>query len=164
MSERTLGIGLFVSIVLNVFLAAAFVGALGLAGYVARHPTAPAMRQAARSLDAAHRAEFIAMLRQQGGAVRPMNRQAHALRLEVWKAMQNPGFDPAAAKADLAQARAQATAARASVEDAVVDFAASLPVDQRAALGRALARVTLHSRNAGHRGAPPAASGQPASS
>jgi uncharacterized membrane protein len=164
MSERTLGIGLFVSIVLNVFLAAAFVGALGLAGYVARHPAAPAMRQAAGSLDGPHRAAFIAMLREQGQAVRPLNRQAHALRLGVWRAMQGPGFDPAAAKTGLAQARAQSTAARAGVENAFVDFAATLPVDQRAALGRALEHAAPRSRNARRRGPPPAAPEPAASS
>ena len=154
MTDRTLGIGLFVSIVLNVFLAAAFVGALGLAGYVARHPGASAMRQAARSLEPSHRTEFIALLREQGSAVRPMNQQARALRLGVWRAMQGPAFDPTAAKLALTQARAQTTASRARVEDAVVDFAAKLPADQRAALGRALERVTPHGRNAGGHGRP----------
>jgi uncharacterized membrane protein len=142
MSARALRIGLFASIILNVFLAAAFAGALGLTGYVVRHPVAPAMREAARSLDPAHRAAFITVLRQQGHAVRPMNLQARALRLEVWKAMQAPGFDPAAAKLKLAEARTLSTGARASVEDAVADFAASLPADQRASLGRALERMT----------------------
>jgi uncharacterized membrane protein len=157
MSEQTLRVGHFVSVVLNVFLVAAFVGSLGLAGYVARHPAAPVMRQAAHSLDGPHRAAFVAMLREQGESVRPLNRQAHALRLDVWRAMQTPGFDPAAAKANLAQARTQSTAARASVEDAVADFAAKLPVDQRAALGRALERVTSRAREGGRRGVAPAA-------
>ncbi|HSZ53719.1 MAG TPA: periplasmic heavy metal sensor [Caulobacteraceae bacterium] len=152
MTERTLGIGLFVSIVLNVFLAAAFVGALGLAGYVARHPAAPAMRQAAHSLDSTHRAAFMSLLHDQGSAVRPINRQARALRLEVWQAMQGQAFDPAAAKLKLAQARTQTIAARARVEDAVVDFAASLPTDQRIALGRALERAMPRGRAAGSKG------------
>ena len=149
MTERSLGIGLFVSIVLNVFLAAAFVGALGLAGYVARHPAAPAMRQAAHSLDRTHRAEFFAVLREEGRAVRPMNQQARALRLGVWRAMQGTAFDPASAKLALAQARSQSTAARAQVEDAVIDFAAKLPPDQRASLGRALERAMPQRRGGG---------------
>jgi uncharacterized membrane protein len=158
MSNRALGIGLFISIALNAFLAAAFVGALSLAGYVAHHPAAPAMRQAARSLDPTHRGAFVAMLRQQGQSVRPLNRQARALRGEVWKAMQQPGFDPAAAKLKLAQARTQATSARASVEDAFVDFAGALPADQRAALGRALEHVTPRDRRAGRPWGSPATS------
>ncbi|HEY2048809.1 MAG TPA: periplasmic heavy metal sensor [Caulobacteraceae bacterium] len=150
MSQRALGIGLFISIAFNAFLAAAFIGALSLAGYVAHHPAAPVMRQAAQSLDRTHRAAFIAMLHQQGQSVRPMNREAHALRREVWEAMQQPGFDPASAKLKLSEARTQTIAARASVEDAFVDFAATLPADQRAALGRALEHITPR----GHAGPP----------
>jgi uncharacterized membrane protein len=145
MSARALRIGLFASIILNVFLAAAFVGALGLTGYVVRHPAAP-MRQAARDLDPAHREAFNALLRQQGHVIRQMNQQARALRLEVWKAMQAPGFDPAAAKLKLAQARTLTFAGRASVEDAVADFAATLPLDQRATLGRSFERMTPRPR------------------
>jgi uncharacterized membrane protein len=94
----------------------------------------------------------MSLLHDQGSAVRPINRQARGLRLEVWQAMQGQAFDPAAAKLKLAQARTQTIAARARVEDAVVDFAASLPTDQRIALGRALERAMPRGRAAGSKG------------
>jgi uncharacterized membrane protein len=139
MAGRALKIGLFASVVVNAFLAAAFIAALMFAGYIARNPAAPTIRHAARSLDPPHRAAFIAVLRAQGRALRPANQEARALRQQVWAAMQSPEFDAAAAKTNLAQARALTLSSREKVEDAVVDFAASLPADQRAALGKALA-------------------------
>jgi len=134
--ERTL---LIASLSLNVFLAAALtalviwgVGILAVGG-----PAGP-LRQVARSLDGAHRQALIAVLRAQGQAVRPENQRARALRQDVWRSMQTPDFDPAKAKAELAQARTLSQAAGAKVQDSLIDFAAALPIDQRASLGRAM--------------------------
>lgn len=142
MGGRRLPVLLAVSLIANAFLAAAFVS-LALWGFwVARHPAAPALRAAARSLDAPHRKAFIVLLRADGRTARPQTQAARALRREVWADLQAPVFDAAADKAKLARARALNQASREIVEDGVVDYAATLPQDQRAALGRALLRLT----------------------
>ncbi len=143
MAARTLRTVLALSIGLNAFLAAAFAASLIVeTRLAARVAPAPALRVAARTLDAPHHAAFLAMLRADGKRLRPQNLQARTLRRGVWAALQAPAFDPARAKADLARARALNSASRAVVEEDVVDFAAALPIDQRAALGRALESMT----------------------
>jgi uncharacterized membrane protein len=142
MDRRPLRLALIASLALNAFLAAAFVATLMLAREVIRNPAGLALRQAARSLDDSHRAAFVSLMRADGHTVRSANQQARALRRSVWADLQRPGFDPPSAKARLAQARALNQQSRALVEDSVVDFAAALPVDQRAALGRSLERMT----------------------
>jgi uncharacterized membrane protein len=83
----------------------------------------------------------LGLLRAEGRAVRPANRQARALRLEVWGSLANPQFDDVVAKQKLAEARRLNEESRATVEDSVLDFAADLPAPQRAALGEALRRM-----------------------
>jgi uncharacterized membrane protein len=127
------------SLSLNLFLAAAvaalFIWGGGLFGLGGQ---AGPLRQVARSLDPAHRQALLAVLRAQGQALRPDNQRARALRLRAWRSLEAPDFDPAKAKADLAQARALNQNASAKVQDSVIDFAAALPIDQRASLGRAM--------------------------
>ena len=113
------------------------------------------MRRAAAVLDAADRAAFLRLLRAEGQAVRPANRQARALRLQAWNSLAEPNVDAATAKEKLARARTLNQESRASVEDAVVDFASALPVDQRAALGRALRPAIQPNGGGTNRRSPP---------
>jgi len=130
---------LITSLSLNVFLAAALAAlVIWGAGVLAAGGPAGPLRQVARSLDPPHRRALIAVLRTQGQAVRPDNQRARALRQDVWRSLQAPDFDPVKAKAELAQARVLSQGAGARVQDSLIDFAAALPIDQRASLGRAM--------------------------
>ena len=133
------------SLSLNLFLVAAFVAMIVWGAHRTNRQGSPTpLRLAAHSLDVGHRQVFLAMLRANGRAVGPANREARALRIQAFSSLQNPNFDPTSAKAMLARARDLNQAATARVQDSVVDFAASLPLDQRASLGRALAARMPH--------------------
>jgi uncharacterized membrane protein len=141
MMSRWGRLALIFSLGLNAFLLAFAATLMWSAHERALHPAAPVLRRAALSLDSPHRAAFVAVLRADGRQSRPETQEARALRRQVWTAFQAQGFDPAAAKAALARGRALNMASRARVEDSLVDFAAGLPADQRAALGRTLERL-----------------------
>ena len=139
-------IALIASVALNLFLIAAVGAVMVLGAGLGRRLQQPVLRHAAESLNPADRAGLLAMLRTQGLAARPANQRARALRLEGWRALGDPGFDPAATKAKLAEARNLNLATRGAVEDAVVDFAAGLTPPERAALGEGL-RATILQNN-----------------
>jgi uncharacterized membrane protein len=139
MSPQTERRILVASLALNLFLASAFV-AMGVwsAQHLRPAPAAGPLRLVAQSLTPPHRQDLVVMLRANGRAARPLNLQARALREAAWGSFAQPNFDPAKAKAELAQARALNQITSGRVQDSFVDFAATLPADQRAALGRAL--------------------------
>jgi uncharacterized membrane protein len=141
-TARALAFALALSLTVNAFLGAFAVAVMVAPGLIAHGPATPALRKAARALDPPHRAALIAILRADGRRLRPQTQQVRILRREVWTAFEARTFDPAAAKAKLAQARALGAEASHEVEEDVVDFAATLPAGQRAALGEALLRLT----------------------
>jgi len=148
MKPRLIAIGLIASAALNLFLicAGAAVVARGVrlagqpraAAAAAANPARPALRRAAAALAPADRARFVYLLRAEGKTVQPDNRRARGLRLQAWGSLAAPSFDAAAAKDELARARAINQRSRGEVEDAVIDFAAALPADERARLGGAM--------------------------
>jgi uncharacterized membrane protein len=142
MQRDRLRIALIVSLIANAFWVAAFVAVVAFAAKAIRDPAVPVLRQAARAMDAPRRAAFVALMRADGRRMRSDNQAARTLRRSVWADFQAPAFHAAGDKAALAQARLLNTRSRAVVEDSLVDFAAGLPPDQRAALGRALLRLT----------------------
>ncbi len=129
------------------------------------------LREVAQSLDEAHRQSLLEVFRENGRAVRPLVRQAKLLRSGVWGELAAPSFDPMQAKAELARARELNDEASGKVQDALIDYAAGLPLDQRRALAAALEERMPPPRPAreasgGPPGSPPpraAASGAPAS-
>ena len=139
MNPRGERAALIVSLSLNLFLTAA-VTALFIwgAGLFALGGQAGSLRQVARSLDPAHRRALVAVLQTEVQAVRPETQQVRALRQDAWRSLEAPDFDPAKVKAELAQARTLNQDASGKVQDSLIDFAAALPIDQRASLGRAL--------------------------
>lgn len=139
---RAARLALIFSLVLNAFLIAFAATLVWTAHERAGASAAQALRRTALSLDTAHRPAFVAAMRQRGRESRQLNLEARGLRRDVWAAFQAPRFDPAAAKARLAQARDLNQTARERVENGLIDIAAALPADQRAALGRALERLT----------------------
>lgn len=142
MTGRWARIALAVSLAVNVFLigAGATVIARNAQGSLERSPSRPALRAAAAGLAPKDRDALMALLHTQGRGAKHANREARALRAEAWGSLAETSFDPAAAKAKLARARALNHAARGAVENGVIDFAATLPAGERAALGEALGR------------------------
>jgi uncharacterized membrane protein len=156
MNARGERAALIASLSLNLFLAAG-VAALFIwgAGLFALGGQAGSLRQVARSLDPAHRRALIAVLQAEGRAVRPETQRVRALRQDAWRSLEAPDFDPAKVKAELAQARTLNQDASGKVQDSLIDFAAALPIDQRASLGRAmLARMPRPPRQKPARTAP----------
>src|ERR1700722_6674710 len=134
MSLRRKDIALIASISLNVFL----IGA-AITVYALHETAAPAtggqrssMRTAASSLDEAHKAAFMQLLRAQGQTIQGETRSARAIRDDAWASLAAENFDPAATKRRLAQARALNVLVHSTIEDAVVDFAVGLTPTQRA--------------------------------
>jgi uncharacterized membrane protein len=150
MSLRPKDIALVVSLLVNVFLvgAAITVYALHVAGGPAAGGQRSSMRAAASSLDDAHRAAFIQLLRRQGKAIQAETRSAKAIRDDAWASLAAGNFDPVSTKRRLAEARELNLRARTAIEDAVVDFAVGLTPAQRADFSYALRRAASRQRAA----------------
>lgn len=157
MTPRTLTIALVASLTLNVFV----IGAVGGAA-VMRHrvmeerarPTKmgnPLMRVAER-LPQDVRARYVARMRQEGAVVWPRMKEARAARAEAAAALSAESYDPASVSAALDRARSAEAATRASLENAVVDFARDLKPEERAVIASALRDP--HGRRHGGRGGP----------
>ncbi|MDB5431373.1 MAG: hypothetical protein JWP35_2489 [Caulobacter sp.] len=146
MSVRSLAIALIVSAALNLFLLGAGVTAVVL-GHGLKPPVASAAAQraplwrAGDELPPAHRQAWRDYLREHALSAAPVLRDARSGRRGAWEMLLKPTVDVAAAKAALAKARSGDEQARGIVEDAIVDFAATLPVDERMTLLEGLKRV-----------------------
>jgi uncharacterized membrane protein len=148
MSRPLLLGALFVSLALNVFVGGAFVGA-----YLAnsKEPPAPtaglrarsAVVQAVRSLppesQAAWRDGGLSFAQTYG----PKAREARKLARETMRGFGNEPFDKDAALVALQKARAAEHENRLAMDRRIVEFAATLPRDQRAAFGEALAKPPI---------------------
>ena len=140
MPNRLLNIILIVSVGINVFL-------LAIAAALFFHRTSTStvsgtqrasLRSASLALADPYRAPFLMLLRKEGEAIQGDNHLSRSIREHAWASLGSPTFDPARMKSDLVRARMLNLSSRGKVEDAVVDFAATLPIAQRAALGRAM--------------------------
>jgi uncharacterized membrane protein len=117
----------------------------------------PIMR-AGDQLPPAVQAAYRQRMRAEAEASRPTLQEARAARQQAADAFAQPTFDKPAALAALAKARADETAARENLETAVVEFAATLPLDQRSQLSRALRQPRP---GGGRRGGGPGMGGGP---
>jgi uncharacterized membrane protein len=156
MSGRWVKLLLAVSLALNLFIfgAAAAVFVLRqqvLAHAVARDP----LVSAADALPAAQRDAFRAMIGARLQALRPGLRDAGLMRREAMIQLASEPFDRAVISADLARGRMDDQAARAQVEEAILDFAAKLPPDQRAVFAKGLIRAGRARWIASHPGRTP---------
>jgi len=144
MSRRALLVALIVSAAVNLFAVGAVVGAFILGPRF--HDAGPMMRRgpplwaAAAELPPERRAAYRQALMGEGDAVRASLRAARRARQETWLSLGGPEFDPKAAAARLEHARDLEMQARGAVERRVLDFAATLPPAERAALAKGLAR------------------------
>ncbi len=156
MSQRGLAIALFVSAALNLFAIGAVVGGFVIAERL--HGMTPTPRlgagqqqplwRAADDLPAGHRAAYRGLLRDQALGVAQQVREARQARRRAWAGLMAEPFDATATTKSLADARTLEMQARGGVEQKIVEFAASLPADERAKLAQGLAHATPGSRAA----------------
>lgn len=135
-----LRVALAVSIVLNLFLAAALA-----AGYVSLHTgsrmiNAGSLRIAGAELPVAVRKPFRAALRETRQSMRPTIIQARAAKAQAAVLLRQPVIDQAAVIAALDRARAADMTIRAAVERRAIAYAAALPPADRATLADAMKR------------------------
>jgi uncharacterized membrane protein len=149
MSRPLLLGALFVSLALNVFIGGAFVGAhltrakepppVAGEGLRPRNPLA----QAIRALPPEARVAWREGGREFAQTHGPKGQEARRLARETMRGFGAEPFDQQAALAALAQARAIEHENRVAMDRRIVTFAATLPADQRAAFGEALARPPI---------------------
>jgi uncharacterized membrane protein len=143
MTPRGLTIALLASAAVNVFLVGAAVGLVAVRGFAPEGPAAaPAnpLRAAAERLDPDNRDAMLALLQDETQANGPVLLDARRARREASRLMMVQPFDKAATLAALNRARADDIQVRTQIEEAVVDFAAKLSPQQRAALSTGLIR------------------------
>lgn len=148
MSPRGLTIALFASVALNLFAVGAVVGGFVIAERL--HGMTPVVRpggqqplwRAADDLPTVHRDAYRGLLRDQALTVAQQVRDARQARRRAWAGLMADPFDAAATAKSLADARALEMQARGGVEQKIVEFAATLPADERAKLAQGLAHAT----------------------
>ena len=139
MSERGLKIALGVSLVANVFIVGAVAGALYMIAKPAPEPPHhPPVRPCASVVTASPAATLREALCAQAPANRPLQQDSLAAKQQAMDLMTAPTYDRDAVNAQFARARDDDFKARARTEAAIVDFAATLPLDRRAKLVDAL--------------------------
>lgn len=148
MGRRGLIIALFVSLVVNVFVIGGIVGA-GLSGVRLRPPPHAGgggpprgpMAQAIRTLSPEQQQAWRESMRAQGR--NPGQREARRIHRAAMLRFGEEPFPRDAILAEFNRARALEQQGRSAVDQRIVDFAASLPRDDRARFGEALARPNL---------------------
>jgi uncharacterized membrane protein len=154
-----------VSLVLNVFLIGAAVGVFTLGAHLARDrghergpPPGPGaggqLWRASQGLPPEQARAFRQALRREAIAMRPQAQANLQVRMEAWRTGTREPFDPAAVKAALARARAGDQAARARIEERLVDLAAALPADQRRRVFEIMSEPPPRGMRRGLRGGP----------
>ena len=138
MSDRGLKIALGVSLVANVFIVGAFAGALYIATKPAPEPPRQRLARPCASVVTAPATSLRAALCAQAPANRPLQQDSLAAKRQAMELMTAPTFDRDAINAQFARARDEDFKVRARTETAIVDFAATLPLDRRAKLVDAL--------------------------
>ncbi len=124
---------LAVSLVLNVFLVGGIAG--GMYRWWSAGPQTAAvqrsLRLAAEALPAERRDTFRDTLRNARRDIQPTVREARESRRELVRLLAAPQFDRPAVEAALGRARQADAVIRARVEREVVEFASTLPEDER---------------------------------
>ena len=162
MSRTTLlAAGLFLSLMLNVFIGGAFLGThlAGReppqrpgAGFGPRNPVAAAVATLPPETQGLWREQMPAYVQAYG----PKVREARRLARQTQRGFGAEPFDADKAIADLERARALEFEARRALDRELVRFAATLPQAERAQFGEALARPPLRRRGGAREGGRPA--------
>ena len=145
--SRGMKLLLALSILLNVFLICADVAAVLkwrrlMDEGTLRQPTQLAI--ASRSLDPQVHESLRHFMRARLADIRPDFNTARADRLQAAAIASRPTFDRAAVSALLAKARAEEASGHAKADEAVLDFMATMPADQRAKLAEGLKARPRH--------------------
>lgn len=141
MSPRLLWIALAVSLAVNIFVVGVFAGALGSRARVAPPPGGQGgnpLMAAADELPEGLRGAYRERIRAESLAARPQLLAAREARLEAARILAQPDYDPEAAADALRRARDAELAARARLEEVVIDFAGDMEPGQRRVLARGL--------------------------
>lgn len=141
MSQRTLSIALIVSLVVNVFVIGAIVGAFGMRMRVEeqrRQPPRAAIMRMSEQLPEDVRNRYMAAMRAQGQANRPKMELVRQARADAMRAFAAEPFDAKAASDALARARTAETETRAALETTIVEFAKGLAPEERRIIGQSL--------------------------
>ncbi len=152
-------IALAISLVLNVFLVGAGVGAFvfreRLLHDQLKHAPTP-LNVAARELSPDVRARLRDSMRSVALAAKPDFVAARQDRLKAAELAAAPTYDRTAVKTQLDQARDAETRGKNRLEDKLLDFLGTLPQDQRAKLAEALkGRPPRHGPHEPHADGPP---------
>ncbi|HEY3815066.1 MAG TPA: periplasmic heavy metal sensor [Caulobacteraceae bacterium] len=145
--SRGLKIVLALSVLLNVFLIGADVAAVLkwrrlMDEGTLRQPTQLAI--AARTLDPKVHADLRHFMGARSTAIKPDFNVARQDRLQAAAIASAPTFDRAAVSALLAKARAEEASGHMKADEAVLDFMATMPPDQRAKLAEGLKARAPH--------------------
>lgn len=125
------------SVVLNVFLAGAFVGG---AVWLRNAKTGVSLESAGRQLPDQDRKAFREALRQVRVQSRQIILDGQQARQEAADLLHQPVMDEAAVSAALERARNADATVRTRLEQAIVDFAANTSLENRSVLAQALLR------------------------
>ncbi|AMX98612.1 periplasmic heavy metal sensor [Mesorhizobium ciceri] len=137
MSPRWIRGLVITSVVLNVFLASAFVGG---AVWLRNAKSGFSLESAGRQLPDQDRKAFREALRQVRVQSRQIILDGQQARQEAADLLQQPVMDKAALSAALERARNADVTVRSRLEQAIVDFAASTSPENRSVLAQALLR------------------------
>lgn len=138
---------LFVSLALNLFIGGALLGAhlaterAEKAAEAQRQKPRSALQVAVRSLPPEAQAAWRAQMPSYTEVYGPKSREAKALLADTVASFGRDPFDPQATLANLGKVREANAEARRELDRRIVTFAATLPADQRARFGLALAKA-----------------------
>jgi len=142
MSPRNLTIALFLSLAVNLFVIGTGVGVFVIGHRLHGEGAQPRRPQplwaAADSLPVEQRDAYRRLLQSQAMGVGQQIRDARRARRDAFEALGEDPFDANATRKRLADARTLEVQARGEVESRIVDFAATLPPEERAELARGL--------------------------
>ncbi|TIN28585.1 MAG: periplasmic heavy metal sensor [Mesorhizobium sp.] len=139
MSPRWIRRLVIASVVLNVFLASAFVGG---AVWLRNAKSGFSLESAGRQLPDQDRKAFREALRQVRVQSRQIILDGQQARQEAADLLRQPVMDKAALSAALERARDADVTVRTRLEQAIVDFAANTSPENRSVLAQALLRHT----------------------
>ncbi len=144
MNSRALAIALGVSLVVNVFVVGAIVGAIGMNHRITEKRAQPRQFAGNPILRVSERLpkdvgeRYLAAMRAQGEGSRAKMAEMRQARGDAMRALSAPDYDAKAAADALARARTAEGEMRAALETTVVEFAKDLPQDQRAVIAQSL--------------------------
>ena len=136
MNGKRLRLLLAASLALNLFLGGLFLGTGLLKGrHENRGPRHAAFNTALQRLDPADAEALRTLMRTKGEQAEPRFQALREDRKRVEALLAQPDYDPAAVRTALTRVRVQETALRDDLDRDLIEFAARLDPEERAAIG-----------------------------